>query len=68
MIKDFNTEKFINYLVRKNLKLNKDDIKIFCKEKIASSNFLKLIKEDFCNISFTLRLTTRFTEFIKGLN
>ena len=67
-VKDFNTEELIDYLGRKNLKLDKDDIKILHKEKIASSVFLKLTKEDFCNIGFTLGSTTRFTKFIEGLS
>src|SRR6266511_223339 len=65
VVKDFNTEELIEYLGRKNLKLDKDDIKILCKEKIAGSDFLKLTKEDFRSIGFALGLTTRLTEFIK---
>ena len=68
VVKDFNTEELIDYLGRKNLKLDKDDIKILRKEKIASSDFLKLTKENFCSIGFALGLTTRLTEFIKGLS
>ncbi|RGB27208.1 hypothetical protein C1646_769426 [Rhizophagus diaphanus] len=37
-------------------------------EEIASSYFLKLTKEDFHSISFTLNLITRLTEFIEGLS
>ena len=68
VVKDFNTEELIDYLRRKNLKLDKDDIKILRKEKIASFDFLKLTKEDFCSISFTLSPTTRLTEFIESLS
>src|ERR1044072_9257525 len=67
VVKDFNTEELIDYLGRKNLKLDKDDIKILRKEKIAGSDFLKLTKEDFRSIGFALAPTTRLTEFIEGL-
>ncbi len=68
VVKNFNTKELINYLRKKNLKLDKDDIKILRKEKIASSDFLKLTKEDFRSISFTLGLTTKLTKFIEGLS
>ena len=68
MVNNFNIEKLIKYLERKNLKFDKNNIKILCKEKIASSDFLKLTKEDFRSISFALNLITRLTEFIEGLN
>jgi hypothetical protein len=68
VVKDFNTEELIEYLGRKNLKLDKDDIKILRKEKIAGSDFLKLTKEDFRSIGFALGPTTRLTEFIEGLS
>src|SRR5581483_4853197 len=54
VVKDFNTEELIEYLGRKNLKLDKDDIKILRKEKIASFDFLKLTKENFRSIGFVL--------------
>ncbi len=53
---------------RKNLKLNKDDIKILRKEKISDLAFFKLTKEDFCSIGFTLGPVTFLAEFIEGLN
>ncbi len=68
MVKEFNTEELIEYLRRKNLKLDKDDIIILRKEKIASLTFLKLTKKDFRSISFALGLATVFTEFNEGLN
>ncbi|RIA87632.1 hypothetical protein C1645_739974 [Glomus cerebriforme] len=68
VVKDFNTEKFIDYLGRKNLKLDKDDIKILHKEKIASSDFLELTEEKFHSIGFALGPVTRLTKFIKSLN
>ncbi len=45
VIKDIDTKELIEYLERKDLKLDKDNIKIFCKEKVADYDFLKLIKE-----------------------
>jgi len=40
VVKDFDTEELIDYLGRKDLKLDEDDIKILRKEKIAGSDFL----------------------------
>ncbi|RIA99174.1 hypothetical protein C1645_811925 [Glomus cerebriforme] len=48
VVKDFNTEELINYLERKNLKLDKNDIKILRKEKISGLTFLELTEEKFC--------------------
>ncbi len=45
MIKNFNTEELINYLKRKNLKLDKNNIKILHKEKISDFAFLELTEE-----------------------
>jgi hypothetical protein len=68
VVKDFNTEELIDYLGRKNLKLDKDDIKILRKEKIAGSDFLELTEEKFRSIGFTLGPATRLTKFIEGLS
>ena len=68
VVKDFNTEELIEYLGRKDLKLKKSHFKILRKEEIAGSDFLKLTKEDFRSIGFALDLTTKLTEFIKGLS
>jgi hypothetical protein len=68
VIKDFNIEELIDYLERKDLKLDEDDIKILHKEKIAGSDFLELIEEKFHSIGFTLGPATRFTKFIEGLS
>ncbi|RIA96778.1 hypothetical protein C1645_814980 [Glomus cerebriforme] len=65
MVKNFNTEELIDYLGRKNLKLDKNDIKILHKKKIASSDFLELTEEKFCSISFALGPATRLTKFIE---
>ncbi|PKK69494.1 hypothetical protein RhiirC2_500322 [Rhizophagus irregularis] len=40
VVKDFNTEELIDYLERKDLKLDEDDIKILRKEKISGRSFL----------------------------
>ena len=45
IIKDFDTEELIEYLKKKDLKLDEDDIKILCKEKISGRSFLKLTEE-----------------------
>ncbi|RGB32601.1 hypothetical protein C1646_762710 [Rhizophagus diaphanus] len=45
VVKDFNTEELIEYLGRKDLKLDEDDIKILRKEKVAGRDFLKLTEE-----------------------
>ena len=68
VVKDFNTKELIDYLRRKNLKLDKDDIKILRKEKITSLTFLKLTKKDFRSISFTLGLVIVLTEFNEGFS
>src|SRR5688572_4510057 len=68
VVKDFNTEELIDYLERKNLKLDKDDIKILRKEKIAGSDFLELTEEKFRSIGFALDSATRLTKFIESLS
>src|SRR5437762_980192 len=45
VVKNFNTEELIDYLGRKDLKLDEDDIKILRKEKIVGRSFLKLTEE-----------------------
>ncbi|RIA94564.1 hypothetical protein C1645_817841 [Glomus cerebriforme] len=47
VVKDFNTKELIDYLGRKDLKLDEDDIKILCKEKIAGLDFFNTTKEEF---------------------
>ncbi len=68
VVKEFSTEELIDYLERKNLKLDKDDIKILRKEKIASSDFLELTEEKFHSIGFTLGPATRLIKFIEDLS
>ena len=40
VVKNFNTEELIDYLGRKDLKFDEDDIKILRKEKIVGRSFL----------------------------
>ena len=68
VIKDFNTEKLIDYLGRKNLKLDKDDIKILRKEKISGLAFLELTEEKFRSIGLALGPATTLAKFIEGLS
>ncbi len=68
VVKDFNTEELIDYLERKDLKLDKDDIKIFRKEKVASRDFFKLIEEKLECYGMKGGLATRLVDFIKGLS
>ncbi|POG65015.1 hypothetical protein GLOIN_2v1483414 [Rhizophagus irregularis DAOM 181602=DAOM 197198] len=66
VVKDFNTEELIDYLGRKNLKLNKDDIKILHKEKISGLAFLELTEEKFRSIGLALESATTLAKFIEG--
>ena len=68
VVKDFNTEELIDYLGRKNLKLDKDDIKILCKKKISGHFFLKLTEKKLEQYGIKEEPTTVFVEFIKSLN
>jgi len=68
MVKDFNTEELIDYLKRKDLKLNENDIKIFHKEKVAGHDFLKLIKEKLKRYGIKGVTAIRLVDFIEGLN
>src|SRR5204862_4788663 len=68
VVKDFNTEELIDYLGRKNLKLDKDDIKILRKEKISGLSFLELTEEKFRSIGLALGPATTLAKFIEGLS
>ncbi|RGB27555.1 hypothetical protein C1646_768982, partial [Rhizophagus diaphanus] len=61
-------KELINYLKRKDLKLNKDDIKIFCKEKVAGHNFLKLTEEKLECYRIKGGPAIRLVDFIKGFS
>ena len=56
VVKDFNTEELIEYLGRKDLKLDDDYIKILRKEKIAGPAFLETTQEEFRSIGLALGL------------
>ena len=68
VVKDFNTEELIDYLGRKDLKLKESHFKILRKEEITSLAFLKLTKENFRSIGFTLGPATVLAEFIEDLS
>ncbi len=68
VIKDFDTEELIDYLERKDLKLDEDDIKILRKEKISDCFFLKLTEEKLERYSMKGGPTTILIEFIKSLS
>ncbi|GES74489.1 hypothetical protein GLOIN_2v1778295 [Rhizophagus clarus] len=68
VVKDFNTEELIYYLVRKNLKLDKDNIKILRKEKISGLTFFELTEEKFRSIGLAVGPATILAKFIEGLS
>ncbi|RIA82759.1 hypothetical protein C1645_834865 [Glomus cerebriforme] len=68
MVKEFNTKKLINYLKRKDLKFDEDDIKIFHKEKVAGHDFLKLTEEKLKHYGIKGGSATRLVNFIKDLS
>ena len=47
VVKDFNTEELIEYLKKKNLKLEESHFEILRKEEISGLAFLDTTKEDF---------------------
>ena len=68
VVKDFNTEELIDYLGRKDLKLDEDDIKILRKEKIAGRSFLRLTEEKPERYGMKGGPATVLVEFIEGLS
>src|SRR6266498_2625872 len=68
VVKDFNTEELIEYLGRKNLKLDEDDIKILRKEKIAGRSFFKLTEEKLERYGMKGGPATVLVEFIESLS
>src|SRR6266542_3447557 len=68
IIKNFNIEKFIYYLRKKDLKLNKDDIKILYKKKVANHDFLKLTKKKLEYYGIKEGLAIRLVNFIEGFS
>ncbi|GES95209.1 hypothetical protein GLOIN_2v1502041 [Rhizophagus clarus] len=67
LIENWNTEILINFLKEQNLKLDNDDFKILCKEKITGFLFLDLTEEKFCSVSFALRPVTLFAKEVQTL-
>ena len=68
VVKDFNTEELIDYLGRKDLKLDENDIKILRKEKIVSRSFLKLTEEKLERYDMKGGPATVLVEFIESLS
>ena len=68
VVKDFNTEELIEYLGRKDLKLDEDEIKILCKEKIVDPDFHNTTKEVFRSYDMKADPAKRLAEFIEGLS
>ena len=68
VVKDFNTEELIEYLKKKDLKLNETHFKILRKEEIAGSDFLNTTKEEFQSYSMKAGPAKRLVEFIKSLS
>jgi hypothetical protein len=67
VVKDFDTEGLIEYLERKDLKLDEDDIKILRKEKISGRSFLKLTEEKLERYGMKGGPATVLVEFIESL-
>ena len=67
VIKDFNIEELIEYLKKKNLKLEESHFKILRKEEIAGSDFLNTTKEEFQSYGMKAGLAKRLAEFIESL-
>ena len=68
VVKDFDTEELIDYLGRKDLKLDEDDIKIFRKEKVTGRDFLKLTEKKLERYGMKGGPATRLVDFIEGLS
>ena len=68
VVKDFNTDELIDYLGRKDLKLDEDDIKILHKEKISGLAFLDTTKEEFRSYGLKAGPATTLAKFIEGLS
>src|ERR1044072_4571962 len=68
VVKDFNTEELIEYLKKKNLKLEESHFKILRKEEIAGSDFLNTSKEEFQSYGMKAGPAKRLAEFIESLD
>ena len=68
VVKDFNMKKLIEYLKKKNLKLEESHFKILHKEEIADSDFLNISKEEFQSYGMKADPVKRLAEFIENLS
>ena len=68
VVKDFNTEELIDYLGKKDLKLDEDDVKILRKEKISDLAFLDTTKEEFRSYGLKAGPATTLAKFIESLS
>ena len=68
VVKDFNTEELIDYLKKKNLKLEESHFKILRKEEISGLAFLDTTKEDFRSYGLKAGPATTLAKFIEGLS
>ena len=68
MVKDFDTEELIEYLKKKNLKLEESHFKILHKEEISGLAFLDTTKEDFRSYGLKAGPATKLAKFIEGLS
>ncbi|CAG8758614.1 24026_t:CDS:2 [Dentiscutata erythropus] len=67
VVKDYNTEELIEYLRRKNLKLNEAHFEIFRQEEISGISFLELTKDDFINFGFKGGPSIILAKFVEEL-
>ena len=68
VVKDFNTEELIEYLKKKNLKLEESHFEILRKEEISGLAFLDTTKEEFRSYGLKAGPATTLAKFIEGLN
>ncbi len=45
LVENWDTETLINFLKKQNLKLDDDNLRIFCKQKVDGQAFLELTEE-----------------------
>ncbi len=67
-IQKYKTNELINFLCKEeDLKLDEDDLKIICKQKVYGYDFLKITEKKLCSISLPLRSASRLADFVKEL-
>ena len=67
VIKNYGTEDLIEYLEKKELPFDDEDMEIFRREKITGFEFLETTKQDFRNYGFKEGPATRLVKFIEEL-